>query len=145
MKLPNYRSSLLDKQIVAGSWNDIYHKVCNFVTSRKFKIGAAVSAASLVGLVALAHTDLPKQASDYWKAPVPLSLGYAEPQPYVVRPEDTLEKLSGGNPLAKEYIMRANGVKDPKRDLKAGDIIAVPGTDNDKLIRELLSKLQIQK
>jgi hypothetical protein len=68
-------------------------------------VGAILSAASLAGLVALAHTDLPRKARDYLAVTVP-KIKYPESQPYVVKPGDTIERLSSGNRSVKEYLIQ---------------------------------------
>ena len=151
MNLPTYHNPLLNKQRVAGSWNDYYHrisgKVSDGIHSKKLQLGAAAT----LGLAALVATGLPKKTIDYWSSLTP-SIEHASKyitresyRPYVVRPRDTVDKLSGGNPLAKEYIMRANGIKNSKRDLKAGDIIAIPETNDEVTLRELLRQLPLEK
>lgn len=151
MNLPNYRNPLLNKQRVAGSWNDYCHRISGKVSDAVHSKKLQVSVVAALGLAALVATGLPKKTIDYWSS-LTLSIEDASKyitresyRPYVVRPRDTVDKLSSGNPLAKEYIMRANGIKNPERDLKAGDIIAIPETNDEVTLRGLLRQLPPEK
>ena len=59
------RPSILEHQVVSGTLKGHYHKMKDFVAPRKLQFAAA--AATLLGLVALARTDLPSKAFDFYK------------------------------------------------------------------------------
>ena len=142
----------LQNQRIAGTLNNFYHSALDGIrevaTPRRLKMSAAITGtAAVLGIAALA-SDLPKKVSGLWATPSLEDVsGYMSisGQPYETKAGDTVDKLSGGNPLIKEYLMRANGIQDPKKKLKANDIIDVPGTNDETTLREMLSKLPSRK